>query len=119
MKKRKPLGWPDYMEAKPSKGVVRYYWNAPSWARKRGCPIKSEALGADYASQGAMRYVPEPAVRQLAYRWRDDLNVNDERRRFFRLGNVSLQGKPRSTPTGRRELAPAMIAPSHLSQTID
>ena len=49
MKKRKPLGWPDYMEPKPSKGVVRYYWNAPSWARKRGCPIKSEALGSDYA----------------------------------------------------------------------
>ena len=53
MKKRKPLGWPDYMEAKPSKGVVRYYWNAPSWARKRGCPIKSEALGADYATAKA------------------------------------------------------------------
>jgi hypothetical protein len=49
MKKRKPLGWPDYMEAKPSKGVVRYYWNAPTWARKRGCPVKSEALGSDYA----------------------------------------------------------------------
>ena len=49
MKKRKPNGWPDYMEAKPSKGVVRYYWNAPTWARKRECPIKSEALGLDYA----------------------------------------------------------------------
>jgi hypothetical protein len=53
--KRKPLGWPDYMEAKPSKGVVRYYWNAPSWARKRGCPVKSEALGADYAAGNVTR----------------------------------------------------------------
>jgi hypothetical protein len=48
--KRKPLGWPEYMLAKPSKGVVRYYWNAPSWARKRDCPIKSEALGVDYGA---------------------------------------------------------------------
>jgi hypothetical protein len=47
--KRKPAGWPDYMEAKPTSGGVRYYWNAPSWARKRGCPFKSEALGSDYA----------------------------------------------------------------------
>ncbi|MBR1149054.1 hypothetical protein [Bradyrhizobium sp. JYMT SZCCT0428] len=51
--KRKPLGWPDYMEPKPSKGGVRYYWNAPSWARKRGCPIKSEALGPDYGAAKA------------------------------------------------------------------
>src|SRR6478752_7063323 len=51
--KRKPPGWPDYMLAKPSKGVVRYYWNAPSWARKRSCPIKSEALGADYGAAKA------------------------------------------------------------------
>src|SRR3954453_13214605 len=47
--KRKPLGWPAYMETKTSKGVVRYYWSAPSWARKRGCPVNSEALGSDYA----------------------------------------------------------------------
>ena len=50
MKKRKPIGWPDYMEAKPANGVVRYYWNAPTWARKRGCPITSEALGTDYGA---------------------------------------------------------------------
>ena len=48
--KRKPLGWPDYMLAKLSKGVVRYYWNAPSWARKRDCPVKSEALGIEYGA---------------------------------------------------------------------
>lgn len=49
MPKSKPLGWPRYMEARPSKGIVRYYWNAPSWARKRGYQVKSEALGPDYA----------------------------------------------------------------------
>jgi len=53
MKNRKPLGWPDYMEEKTSKGVVRYYWNAPSWARKRSCPITSEPLGTDYGAAKA------------------------------------------------------------------
>jgi hypothetical protein len=53
MKKKKPIGWPDYMEAKPVNGVVRYYWSAPSWARKRDCPIKSEALGTDYSQAKA------------------------------------------------------------------
>jgi hypothetical protein len=28
---------------------VRYYWNAPTWTRKRGYTIKSEPLGIDYA----------------------------------------------------------------------
>jgi hypothetical protein len=53
MKNRKPLGWPRYMEEKTSKGVVSYYWNAPSWARKRECPITSEALGTDYGAAKA------------------------------------------------------------------
>lgn len=51
--KRKPPGWPKYMEAKPGTGGVRYFWNAPSWARKRDCPIKSDALGPDYAAAKA------------------------------------------------------------------
>ena len=51
--KRKPPGWPKYMEAKPLAGGIRYFWNAPTWARKRGCPIKSEALGIDYAAAKA------------------------------------------------------------------
>jgi hypothetical protein len=50
---RKPLGWPKYMEGKPVGGAIRYFWNAPSWARKRNCPIKSEALGPDYAAAKA------------------------------------------------------------------
>ena len=51
--KSKPLGWPKYMLPKPSKGGVRYFWNAPNWARKRGCPVKSEALGTDYGTAKA------------------------------------------------------------------
>jgi hypothetical protein len=51
--KRKPPGWPKYMEAKPLAGGIRYFWNAPTWARKRDCPIKSEALGIDYAAAKA------------------------------------------------------------------
>jgi hypothetical protein len=53
MKNKKPIGWPEYMEPKRINGVVRYYWNAPTWARKRDCPIKSEALGTDYAQAKA------------------------------------------------------------------
>ena len=30
-------------------GVVRYYWDAPTWARRNGCPVTGEALGMDYA----------------------------------------------------------------------
>jgi hypothetical protein len=51
--KRKPPGWPDYMLAKRIAGGVRYYWNAPTWARKRGYPMASEALGTDYAAAKA------------------------------------------------------------------
>src|SRR6516162_7534613 len=51
--KRKPPGWPKYMEAKTLAGGIRYFWNAPTWARKRDCPIKSEALGTDYAAAKA------------------------------------------------------------------
>jgi hypothetical protein len=41
------------MEAKPLAGGIRYFWNAPSLARKRDCPIKSEAPGTDYAAAKA------------------------------------------------------------------
>ncbi|MCC8963839.1 site-specific integrase [Bradyrhizobium sp. Pear76] len=51
--KRKPPGWPDYMEAKQTASGLRYYWNAPSWARKRDYPITSEALGTDYGAAKA------------------------------------------------------------------
>ena len=50
-RRRKPKGWPDYLEAKALKsGGVAHYWNPPSWARKAGCPVRAEALGQDYAA---------------------------------------------------------------------
>lgn len=51
--KRKPPGWPKYMEPKHSASGLHYYWNAPSWARKRGFPITGQALGTDYAAAKA------------------------------------------------------------------
>ena len=50
MKTRKPLGWPKLMVAKRLRhGAVAYYWDVPSWAKKKGCSLSSEALGGDYA----------------------------------------------------------------------
>jgi hypothetical protein len=47
---RKPLGWPKLMVAKRLKsGGIAYYWDAPTWAKKKGCTFRSEALGGDYA----------------------------------------------------------------------
>ncbi len=38
------------MVAKPLKsGVVAYYWDAPTWAKRNSCPVAGEALGTDYA----------------------------------------------------------------------
>lgn len=51
MPRSKPLGWPRYMIAKRTKkGVVSYYWNLPTWADQKGCPLTREALGSDYAT---------------------------------------------------------------------
>src|SRR5580704_18467596 len=50
MPRRKPGGWPKLMVPKRLKsGVVAYYWDAPTWARRNGCPVAGEALGTDYA----------------------------------------------------------------------
>jgi hypothetical protein len=76
--KRKPPGWPDYMEAKPSAGGLRYYWNAPSWARKRGYTIKSEALGTDY---GAAKARCDDYLNPLFSSWRTG-DESDAKRSF-------------------------------------
>ena len=50
MKRKKPKGWPSYMaEKKLASSQIAYYWQAPTWARKGGCPVAPEALGTDYA----------------------------------------------------------------------
>jgi hypothetical protein len=30
-------------------GATGYFWYSPTWAKKAGCPVHGEALGADYA----------------------------------------------------------------------
>lgn len=49
-RRRKPVGWPRYMEAKRVRTGDAYFWNPPSWARKEGCPVKAEALGNNFAT---------------------------------------------------------------------
>jgi len=49
-RRRKPLGWPKYMVSKAlAGGRAAYYWQPPTWARERGCPVSSEAVGTDFA----------------------------------------------------------------------
>jgi hypothetical protein len=49
-RRHKPAGWPKLMVAKRLKsGATAYYWDAPTWAKNKGCTIGSEALGSDYA----------------------------------------------------------------------
>jgi hypothetical protein len=45
---RSALPLPRYVQRKLLKSGWAYFFNVPSWARKAGCPIKNEALGADY-----------------------------------------------------------------------
>jgi len=40
---------PRYVLRKPIKGGWAYFFNVPMWARKAGCPVKNEPLGADHA----------------------------------------------------------------------
>ena len=50
MPRRKPLGWPRYMVTRRLKsGATAYYWDIPTWAKMKGCTLKIEALGNDYA----------------------------------------------------------------------
>lgn len=51
MPRKKPQGWPKLMVSKRLRsGAVAYYWDIPSWAKKAGCALHSEALGSDYAA---------------------------------------------------------------------
>ena len=48
MTRRSALPTPRYVERKPLKSGWGYFFNVPTWARRAGCPISSEALGVDY-----------------------------------------------------------------------
>jgi hypothetical protein len=44
-----PLKFPRYCRSKPLKnGRSAYFFEPPTWARKRGCHVKAEALGNEY-----------------------------------------------------------------------
>ncbi len=45
---RSVLPLPRYVLRKPIRGAWAYFFNPPMWARKAGCPLKSEPLGRDY-----------------------------------------------------------------------
>jgi hypothetical protein len=47
--RRSALPLPRYTLRKPLKSGWAYFFNPPGWARKAGCLVASEALGADYA----------------------------------------------------------------------
>jgi hypothetical protein len=47
--RRSALPLPRYTLPKPLKGGGRgYYFNVPTWARRKGCTIRNEPLGTDY-----------------------------------------------------------------------
>jgi len=50
MPRRRPADWPRYMRDKRlAGGAIAYFWEPPSWAKGKGCPLSAEALGTDYA----------------------------------------------------------------------
>ncbi|GJD36781.1 hypothetical protein [Methylobacterium aerolatum] len=54
MPRRKPQGWPKLMVTRRlASGLTAYYWVPPTWAAKRGCNLRSEALGQDYGTAKA------------------------------------------------------------------
>jgi hypothetical protein len=72
MPRRRPNGWPRYMDDhRLRSGATAYYWKLPSWAKRAGCPLRTEALGTDYGE--AKRRCDEILNPQLdAWRTRGD-----------------------------------------------
>jgi hypothetical protein len=51
MRRYKPARWPRYMDDHQRKdGSTAYYWKVPTWAKKGGFPLNSEALGTNYGT---------------------------------------------------------------------
>lgn len=67
--RRSALPLPRYVQRKPLKNGWGFFFNVPTWARKAGCAIKSEPLGADYeAAVGRAETVLLPALDFVAQR---------------------------------------------------
>jgi hypothetical protein len=58
-------------------GGTAFYWQSPTWARRTGCPVRSEALGIDYAE--AKRRCDEILNPQFRA-WRQHGDVSQPRR---------------------------------------
>ena len=76
MRRRNPMGWPPYMIGKKlSLGRTGYYWRPPTWARNKGCILRGEALGTDYAE--AKRRCDEVLNLQFqTWRQGDELSIS-------------------------------------------
>ena len=46
---RSALPLPRYVRRKPWGGRWFYFFDVPTWARKKGCSVENEPLGSDYA----------------------------------------------------------------------
>src|SRR5271169_5796502 len=79
MPRRKPAGWPKLMVSKRLRGGgTAYYWAPPTWAKKTGCKISTEALGRDYAA--AKQRCDDVLNPQFdAWRTRDETSVIQHR----------------------------------------
>jgi hypothetical protein len=74
---RSALPLPRYVLCKPLKSGWAYFVNVPIWARKAGCSINNEPLGADYAkavesAETILFMISAPCVgASLGFRWRE------------------------------------------------
>jgi hypothetical protein len=68
MSRRSALPLPRYVRRKPLKGGWGYFFDLPTWARKAGCPVEAEPLGADY--QAAVTRA-ETVLLPIFDSWRD------------------------------------------------
>jgi len=77
---KRKVGWPKYMrEKRLASGVVSYFWEPPSWARKHEspCPFGHESLGADYETAKARcDKILNPSFDE----WRANKDVPEEQR---------------------------------------
>ena len=61
--RRSALPLPRYVLRKPLRNATwAYFFNVPTWARKAGCPVKNEPLGADHdAAVNVPKHILLPA----------------------------------------------------------
>ena len=101
MPRRRPKGWPRYMDDHRRRAArPAYYWKLPSWAKRAGCPMRSEALGNDY---GEAKRRCDDILNPLldAWRTRDEAPSPDREAaaRHVRLDGRSSTGHRPSSPS--------------------